>query len=212
MLVNKTTAEIFVFDNIGDDGINAVEVEEVLSTFTGRRVIVRINSPGGVADEGIAIYNALRRHRGGVTTVVESLAASAASIIALGGDRREIQPDARMMIHLAEGLAYGNSRRMRQTADILDSYDAALAGIYLRYMDATRDEIMDMLASETWFTASQAVKIGLATQITGYPAATSSKSKTATATARRPAAMKSPLKPASSCSTHAGKFLSLQSR
>ncbi len=164
--VDNKTSEIFIYDTIGADwfggGITAKSVIEALDSLKGKRATVRINSPGGVADEGIAIYNALKRYDGGVDTVVDSLAASAASVIALAGENRTTAKGGRWMIHKAMGFAIGNSTEMTKTAEILDKYDAALVEIYAEYMPEGTD-IAALLAAETWYNTDEAIAAGLST-------------------------------------------------
>jgi len=153
---------------IGEDwyggGITSAMVQSASDEMRGRRLTVRINSPGGVADEGVAIYNILRRHPGGVDTVVESLAASAASIIALAGQKRTTLRGGRWMIHKAMTVAVGNSDDMEQVAKMLETYDRSLVDIYAAEMkDLTPKAIMKLMASETWYTGREALEAGLST-------------------------------------------------
>lgn len=165
--VNAKAGEIFIYDTIGQDwfggGITAQSVIDALEELGGKRATVRINSPGGVADEGIAIFNALRRYEGGVDTIIDSIAASAASVIALAGEKRTTASGARWMIHRAMTVSVGNANEMRKTADVLDVYDKSLAEIYSQYMNKSEGEILDLLSAETWYNADEAVAAGLAT-------------------------------------------------
>lgn len=158
--------ELLIYDTIGADwfggGITAQSVIGQLERFKGKRVTVRINSPGGVADEGIAIYNALKRHDGGVDTVVDSIAASAASIIALAGESRTTSSGGRWMIHRAMGLSIGNAVDMAKMSETLTKYDQSLVEIYSEYM-ADDVDIMQLLTDETWYTADEAISAGLST-------------------------------------------------
>lgn len=167
MLIDKQTKEIFVYGPIGgsfwDDGITAELMIAALSEMEGERVTVRINSPGGVADEGIAIYNALKRHKGGVDTVVDSVAASAASIIALAGESRTTAKGGKWMIHRALTLAIGNYSEMLKVANTLKKYDESLVEIYGEYMSAGPEEIESMMDAETWYTGGEAIEAGLGT-------------------------------------------------
>jgi ATP-dependent Clp protease protease subunit len=166
--VNAKAGEIFIYDTIGADwfggGITALSVINALEEIGPQtRATIRINSPGGVADEGIAIYNALKRHEGGVDTVVDSLAASAASIIALAGENRSTAKGGRWMIHRALTFAIGNAADMQKAVEVLTTYDESLVSIYKEYMDATDEEIMALLDAETWYTADAAIEAGLST-------------------------------------------------
>jgi ATP-dependent protease ClpP protease subunit len=162
--VNAKTSEIFIYDVIGKDfyggGVDAKQVVEALDSLNGKRATVRINSPGGVADEGIAIFNALKRYHGGVDTIVDSLAASAASVVALAGESRLTAPGARWMIHRAMTVAIGNSEDLTKAAETLATYDQSLVEIYSKYMPSDTD-ILALMSAETWYTASEAIDIGL---------------------------------------------------
>lgn len=153
---------------IGEDwyggGITSQMVQQASDEMRGKMIQVRINSVGGVADEGVAIYNILRRHPGGVHTVVESLAASAASLIALAGNKRTTLKGGRWMIHKALTIAVGNSDDMQKVLEMLNTYDKSLVDIYSGAMkEYDSKAIMKMLKDETWFTGSEAVTAGLST-------------------------------------------------
>lgn len=167
---NPETAEILMYDVIGEEwdgsGISAGNVAEALAQMEGKRVTVRINSPGGVADEGIAIYNTLKRYSGGVDTVVDSLAASAASVIALAGESRTTLRGSRWMIHSAMAVGMGNASEMRKLAEILDVYDSSLADIYAQYMVSPRAELLTMMSAETWYDSASSLAAGLSTTTT----------------------------------------------
>lgn len=125
--VNTTTGELFLYGAVGaswfDDSFSSTEVIKALDSIGNKRAIVRINSPGGVADEGIAIYNAIKRHKAGADTHVDALAASAASVIALAGETRLASAGSRFMIHRALTMDLGNATQLRKTADTLETYD-----------------------------------------------------------------------------------------
>lgn len=168
MLVNAETGELFIYQPIGadffGDGITAEAVIVALETLGGKRATVRINSPGGVADEGIAIYNALKRYEGGVDTVVDALAASAASVIALAGENRTTASGGRWMIHRAMTIAMGNAMDMQKVAETLNKYDQSLVEIYAEHMtDSDNESIMALLTAETWYSGTEAIEAGLAT-------------------------------------------------
>lgn len=169
MLVNQETGEIYIYGPIGEgffeDGITDDLVIEALSSIGDKKAVVRINSPGGVADQGISIYNALRRHKPGVTTVVDSLAASAASVIAMAGERRITAKGGRWMIHQALTFALGNSSELRRTASVLDAYDRSLVEIYEDATGLAADDIFAAMQGETWYTAKEAIIAGLANEV-----------------------------------------------
>lgn len=172
ILVNAVTNELFLDGVVGADwtgeGITSQGVGEALGKIKGRAV-VRINSPGGSADEGIAIYNLLKRHRGGVDTHNEALAASAASIIFLAGDKRTMERGSKLMIHRAHTIAIGNSVDMAKMSEVLAMYDQEMASLYAEYMSIDEDikeqAVLAMMDSETWFDADDAVRYGIATDL-----------------------------------------------
>jgi ATP-dependent protease ClpP protease subunit len=166
--VNAAAGELFLDGVIGgdwgdDDPITATALLKKIEPLAGSKLTVRINSVGGSADEGVAIYNLLRRHEGGVDTVNEALAASAASIIFLAGDNRLMTSGSKVMIHRAMTIEIGNAEAMRKKADVLQMYDESMADIYAEHMGIDRDTILDMMSKETWFSADEAVESGLAT-------------------------------------------------
>ena len=165
--VLNETNEILLTGIVGDgwdeDPITTKGVSKALKGFGANAVTVRINSPGGAADEGIAIYNLLKNHGGEVTTINDSLAASAASVIFLGGSKRLMGDGSRVMIHRAMGVAFGNSDELRKTLQALESYDASLLDIYSQYLTEDKTAIEAMLSAETWFGVDEAIAAGLAT-------------------------------------------------
>ena len=165
--VLNETNEILLTGIVGDgwdeDPITTKGVSKALKGFGANAVTVRINSPGGAADEGIAIYNLLKNHSGEVTTINDSLAASAASVIFLGGSKRLMGDGSRVMIHRAMGVAFGNSDELRKTLQALESYDASLLDIYSQYLSEDKAAIEAMLSAETWFGVDEAIAAGLAT-------------------------------------------------
>jgi ATP-dependent protease ClpP protease subunit len=126
-------------------------------------VTIRINSPGGAADEGIGIYNALRSHGGEVTTINDSLAASAASVIFLAGKNRLMGDGSRVMIHRAMGAPFGNVDEIRKGLAALESYDKSLVEIYSEFLKKDPEEILGLMKAETWYNVDDAIASGLAT-------------------------------------------------
>lgn len=164
--VNQNTGELFLYGTVGngwfDDAFTSMEVIQALDLIGSKKAIVRINSPGGVADEGIAIYNAIKRHKAGADTHVDALAASAASIIALAGENRTTAKGGRWMIHRALTIEIGNATQLRKTADMLETYDRSLVEIYAEYMPKGTN-VMALLDAETWYTGPEAIAAGLST-------------------------------------------------
>lgn len=161
---------IEVFDVIGEDywtggGVTAKAVSAKLREFGGSDVTVLINSPGGDMFEGLAIYNLLGQYAGDVTVKILGMAASAASVIAMGGDRIEIGASAFYMVHNAWTLAAGNRHEFRAMADYLEPFDAAMAEIYAARTEIAVADIVKMLDAETWINGTDAVAQGFADEL-----------------------------------------------
>jgi ATP-dependent protease ClpP protease subunit len=164
-------AEIRIYGTIGGwfGEITAEQFVEELDEITASEIVVSINSLGGDVFDGIAIYNALRQHDSHVTTKVDGIAASIASVIAQAGDHRIMLTAAQMMIHEAWGLAIGNSTEMRELADLLERQDNVIAGIYAARSDEEKDHFRSLMSDETWFTEEEAVENGLADEVVDPP-------------------------------------------
>lgn len=160
--------EILMYGPIGPDfwepenAITAKSVMAQLSEISGD-VTVRISSGGGDVYEGIDIMQALKNHDGKVTVIVESLAASAASFIAVGGaDRVLMRPSSELMIHRAWSLVEGNADDARKALGDLERQDNKLAAIYAGKAGGEVADWLDAMSAETWYTAEEAVAAGLA--------------------------------------------------
>lgn len=156
---------IRIYDEIWWLGVNAEDFTTDLENITSAEIEVQINSPGGGVFDGIAIYNSLRNHPATVTTRVDALAASIASVIVQAGDRRVMQPAAQMMIHNAHGLVVGDNRVHQDMADLLRQQDSVIAGIYASRSGRDADAFRELMNAETWLTAERAVAEGLADEV-----------------------------------------------
>lgn len=158
------SAEVLLFDEIGGwFGTSAKDFAQEITDLDVDNLTVRINSPGGDVFDGIAIMNALKQNPAHVTARVEGLAASAASIIAVGGADEVIMGEAsQMMIHDAWSFGFGNAADLLKLAGDLDRTSDTLAGIYARKAGTPQEEWRDLMREETWYTAEEAVSAGLA--------------------------------------------------
>lgn len=170
----QNRAEILIHEPIGEnwygDGLTSKRFADDLKALGDvSEIVVRINSPGGAVFDGIAIYNALRAHKATVEVLVEGLAASAASAIAMAGDTIRMGVGAQMMIHNPWTFALGDADDMRATADMLDQIAEGLVEIYQARTGLPKDEIRELLNAETWFTGPEAVEKGFATSSDAAP-------------------------------------------
>ncbi|MFI6228620.1 head maturation protease, ClpP-related [Micromonospora echinospora] len=164
-LAGTGAAEVWVYDEIGWFGVSAQDFVRELTTIKADKIDLHISSPGGDVFDGLAIYQALRNHPAQVTTYVDSLAASAASFIAMAGDVRVIAPHAQMMIHEAWGMCIGNAAEMAKMQEELDRLSANLAGIYANRAGGDAETWRAAMRAETWYSAEEAVAAGLADRV-----------------------------------------------
>jgi ATP-dependent Clp endopeptidase proteolytic subunit ClpP len=167
--IKDDSADLYIYDVVGDSwtGNDAITLVKAIAGLKKKRINAHINSPGGSVFDGVAVYNALKNHDGGVTTYVDGLAASIASIIALAGDKVVMADNAMMMIHNPWTMAMGDADDMRKTADVLDQIKETLINTYATKTGKARDIIAADMEAETWFTAQQAMDYGFVTEIVG---------------------------------------------
>lgn len=164
--------EVWIYGTIGDpwgdgSGVSAATFAQELSALEVDRLKVRLNSPGGDVSEGVAIFNALEQHPASVEIVVEGQAASAASFIAMAGDKVVMAKSSRLMIHDAWGFCMGPASDMREAADMLDGFSNDIAALYVQKAGGTVEDWRALMAKDTWFSAEEAVEAGLADEIQG---------------------------------------------
>ena len=162
-------AEIRLYDPIDSWGewwgMSAKEFAATLDGLDVEEIRLLINSPGGEVFEGIAIANTIRNHPAKVTAVVEGLAASAASFIAVAADELVMARNSELMIHDAWGLVVGNSDDMTKMADLLDHLSDNIADMYAAKAGGTVADWRAAMKAETWYSAAEAVEAGLADRV-----------------------------------------------
>ena len=144
------------------DEVTPKQFREELAAVNGRDVTVWINSPGGDVFAASIIYTALMEHKGAVTVKIEGLAASAASVIAMAGDKVLMAPTAFLMIHNPWSMGYGDAEELRHAAAVLDEIADGLVLAYEIKTGLPRDTIRQMMADEKWVVAPTASSNGFA--------------------------------------------------
>ena len=160
-------AMIYIYDEISPFGVNASNFVGDLAGVEAGSIELHINSPGGSVFDGVAIYQALKDHPATVNVVVDSLAASAASFIAMAGDSVAVARNGQFMVHKAQGFAAGDDDTLMQLADILRRQNENIADIYAQRTGGDKDAWLDLMKAETWFNADEAKAVGLADEIRG---------------------------------------------
>lgn len=163
-----------------DGGIIADQFAKDLADYpNAKNINISINSYGGSATAGIAIYNQLKQHPAYVTITVDGIAASAASVIAMAADELIMAIGSQLMTHQAGGGARGYAKDLRQYADTLDNFTNSILDIYqTKCTKKTRAEIQELVDAETWMSAQQAVDYGFADRTSENKISASLKGKT----------------------------------
>ncbi len=159
------TAKIYFYDEVGGWGVWPDEFQAQLAKITSATIELHLHSPGGDAFDGIAIYNMLKQHPARIDVVVDGLAASAASVIAMAGDTIEMSKGAQLMIHDAWGMSVGPAQDMTKMADELDRVSDSIADIYAARAGGTKKSWRKAMQAETWYSDREAVEAGLATRL-----------------------------------------------
>lgn len=159
-------ASISILDVIGFEDFGGVGPKRIAAALRaigpGKNVAVYINSPGGEIFAGFSIFNLLNNYDGQVTVRVIGLAASAASIIAMAGDRIEVARAGFLMIHNGWVIALGNRHELREVADWMEPFDDAVADVYAFRTKKDKKRMAEMMDKETWMSGSQAIEEGFA--------------------------------------------------
>jgi len=159
--VDHDAREIYLYGDVGPE-IDDEQVVRDVKAFGRKGFTVHINSRGGYVYQAMAIYHALRDAPGKVRVVVDGVAASAASFIAMAGDVRTIRQGAFLMVHGSSLLAIGNHRTIQRAADYIRKLDDEIAGIYAYRSGRPLAEVRNWMDQETWFAGREAVAVGLA--------------------------------------------------
>lgn len=180
---NETgAANLYIYSNVESDGINFWTGEKIQSETSAQhfreeldklgnvnQINVYINSKGGDVGEGIGIYSQLKRHKAHKTAYIDGYACSIASVIPMACDEVVMSPPATMMIHPAWSVAAGNAAELRKCADDLDKITESTKQAYLLKSNGkiSEKELNELMNAETWLTAQECIKYGLANKLLG---------------------------------------------
>ncbi len=163
--------EIYITDAIGEWGQSVNDFQKEFNQIKDKRAIrVYINSPGGSVTDGWSIYNIISKYRDKVEVEVIGMAASIASVIALSGSKLIMNKGTYYMIHRASTLMWGSAKDLRKTADLMEMMETDIVNLYETKTALTRDEIIQAMEDETWYTASEALDVGFADMVNDTPA------------------------------------------
>lgn len=195
----QSSAEILIYGDIGEswysESVSAAQFVRELQAIDATQITIRIASLGGSVPDGIAIYNAVKRHPANITCVVDSTAMSIASLIAIAGDQVEMAENAVLMIHAPWTWADGNAAQLRELADMLDVWARAMATSYAAKCGKPFDEVLQLLTDgvDHYYTAAEAQAAGFIDQVvTSLPLVAIADPAAASAYANRVRAQQSP--------------------
>lgn len=164
--------EIVLYGAVGEsfwsDSFTDRDVILALNELSGsEEITVRINSGGGDAFMGLTIYNALKACSSNIVVYVDGIAASAASVIAMGADKLVMNEGSMMMIHDPSSITFGDAADHEKTQELLNKLGDQMANLYSRKANDGPEEIRDMMRAETWLTSDEAVEFGFADEADG---------------------------------------------
>ena len=149
--------EVVLSGEVGTWDVSARKIADAIENRTTVPLTVKINSVGGDVFEGFAIYNAIKNHQGPTTAIVEGLAASEGSLIAISADMCIVRPASLMMLHNPHTVAAGESKDLRQSAEVLDKVRDIMVQRYKNKTGQSEESLIEMLDAETWLTPEEAV-------------------------------------------------------
>tara|TARA_R110001599_G_scaffold191662_5_gene386623 strand:+ start:884 stop:2161 length:1278 start_codon:yes stop_codon:yes gene_type:complete len=158
--LSESSTEVVIYDEIGAWGVDSKSFIEEVKQISTENILLRINSPGGSVIDGLSIHDAIKRMPQNVTAQIEGLAASIASIIALGADQVTMSENSLFMIHNVWGGETGGAKDMRKAADLMDKMGDRLVNIYVGKTGLDESTIRNWMDEETWFTADEALEAG----------------------------------------------------
>ena len=165
-ITNKAEGvEVVLSGEVGNWDVSARQIADAIENKTSVPLTIKINSVGGDVFEGFALYNAIKMHEGPTTAIVEGLAASAASLFAMAADVVVMRPASMMMVHNPHTVAAGESKDLRQSADVLDKVRDIMVQRYKTKTGQSEESLIEMLDAETWLTPEEAVELGFADKV-----------------------------------------------
>ncbi len=157
--------EKWIYDWFGIEATCSKDIENALEKANGEEIEVLINSPGGYVDVGSEIYTLLKDYKGETTGKILGMAASAASVAAMGVKKLMISPTARIMIHNASGLIQGDYRDMEHGSEILKDCNEAISNAYVLKTGLDKEMLLDLMNKETYLNAQKAKELKFVDEI-----------------------------------------------
>ena len=144
-----------------DDDITPKQFKDELFSGSGP-ITLWINSPGGDCIAASQIYSMLKDYQGEVTVKIDGIAASAASVVAMAGDKVLMAPTALLMIHNPSMMAFGDHNDMAKAIDILNEVKESIINAYEPKTGQSRAVLSHLMENETWMNAKKAIELHFA--------------------------------------------------
>lgn len=151
--ISDDDAEVLLYDYIGWPFNDAGEFVRILSGLKQKNIVIRINSLGGDVWDANAIHNAIKSHPSKPITRIESIAASAASYIAVAGSQRQAYKNTTGMIHEPMVGFFGNQYEIEDVKSVLSQISDIMVDMYADNTNVGKRELKDMMKAETWMNA-----------------------------------------------------------
>jgi len=168
-IVEETPTNWWTGDEIPGEYIMIDDVKEAFNKAKGDEIEIHLNSRGGDVYASVAIGNYIKDSNKNVTIIIDAIAASGGSIIAMAGDEIKMYPNSLMMIHRASAMVYGNCENLRKFADDLEKFDKAVLASYSEHFKGEERELERLIKDETYLTAEECITLGFADLIIEKP-------------------------------------------
>lgn len=162
-IVDNDTGEFF--DYFGMSSVYPKKVQQAIENDEDEEIILDVASNGGDVFSASEIYTMLKSSGKNIVVNIQGLAASAASVISMSGNTVNISPTAQLMIHKASVIGAGNADDFEHEANVLNGIDESIASAYELKTGMKQEDLLQMMASETWLNAKEAVDKGFADNI-----------------------------------------------
>ena len=168
-IVEEVPIDWWTGEEVEGDFITMDKVKDALGKVKGDEIEIHLNSKGGDVYAAVAIGNYIKDYGKKVTIIVDAIAASGGSIIAMAGDNIKMYPNSLMMIHRASAWTYGNCEELRKIADNLEKFDKAVLASYQGHFKGSEEELEKLIKDETYLTAEECKTLGFADEIIEKP-------------------------------------------
>lgn len=168
-IVETIPKNFWTDEELDGDYITMNDIKEAFNKSTNKDIEIHLNSRGGEVYTSVAIGNFIKDSKKNVTVIVDAIAASGASIIAMSAQNIKMYPNSMMMIHRASVRCYGNADELRKFADNLEKFDETVQASYLNHFKGTKEELKSLIWNETYMTAEECLTLGFCEEIIENP-------------------------------------------